>query len=258
MTLICDSKKSFYDGISNKLKSNKLSSRDWWSILKEVISPTSNSVIPPLESNGNIYTDEIDKANILNQFFQSQTFLNEQNATIPDLIPYKTNSFLNSLNLTPISVHCILKQLPLGKATGPDGLSNSILEELSTELSEPLCSFYNLSLRTGIVPSSYKMGNVCSIFKKDDLSLPSNYRPIALLNSEDKVFERLVFKYLYNHLHDNNILTPLQSGFVPSDSSMNQLTYLYDTFCHALDSGKEVRVVFCDISKAFDRAGMQV
>ena len=34
---------------------------------------------------------------------------------------------------------------------------------------------------------------------------------------------------------------------------MNQLTYLYDTFCHVLDSGKEVRVVFCDISKAFDR-----
>ena len=221
MTLIGDSKKSFYDEISNKLKSNKLSSRDWWSILKKVISPVSNSVIPPLESNGNIYTDEIDKANILNQFFQSQTFLNEQNATIPDLIPYETNSFLNSINLTPIDVHCILNQLPLGKATGPNGLSNRILKELSTELSEPLCSFYNLSLRTGIVPSSYKMGNVCSIFKKDDPSLPSNYRPITLLNSEGKVFERLVFKYLYNHLHDNNILTPLQSGFIPGDSTVN-------------------------------------
>ena len=34
---------------------------------------------------------------------------------------------------------------------------------------------------------------------------------------------------------------------------MNQLTYLYNTFCQALDSGKEVRAVFCDISKAFDR-----
>ena len=34
---------------------------------------------------------------------------------------------------------------------------------------------------------------------------------------------------------------------------MNQLTYLYHTFCEALDAGKEVRAVFCDISKAFDR-----
>ena len=52
---------------------------------------------------------------------------------------------------------------------------------------------------------------------------------------------------------DNNILTPLQSGFIPKDSTINQLTFLYDKFCQALDNGKEVRVVFCDISKTFDR-----
>ena len=49
------------------------------------------------------------------------------------------------------------------------------------------------------------------------------------------------------------IMISLQSGFIPGDSTVNQLTFLYDTFCKALDSGKEVRVVFCDISKAFDR-----
>ena len=66
------------------------------------------------------------------------------------------------------------------------------------------------------------------------------------------MFERLVFKHLFNHFRDN-ILTSLQSGFIPGDSTVNQLTYLYNTFCCALDDGKEVRVVFCDISKAFDR-----
>ena len=40
---------------------------------------------------------------------------------------------------------------------------------------------------------------------------------------------------------------------MPGDYTVNQLTYLYNTFCQALDSGKEVRAVFCDISKAFDR-----
>ena len=58
---------------------------------------------------------------------------------------------------------------------------------------------------------------------------------------------------MHNHFVDNNILTPFQSGFTPGDSTVNQLTYLYNTLCHALDSGKEVRVIFCDISKAFDR-----
>ena len=85
------------------------------------------------------------------------------------------------------------------------------------------------------------------------MSSVSNYRPISLLSCLEKVAERAVFNHLYNHLHENSILTSLQSGFIPGDSPTNQLTYLYDTFSHALDSGKEIRVVFCDISKAFDR-----
>ena len=48
-------------------------------------------------------------------------------------------------------------------------------------------------------------------------------------------------------------MTPLQSGFIPGDSTVNQLLFLYKIFCKVLDAGKDVRVIFCDISKAFDR-----
>ena len=105
----------------------------------------------------------------------------------------------------------------------------------------------------GTVPSSYIEANVWPVPKAGDLSQVSSYRPISLLNSENKVLERLVFKYLFNKLRDNNLLCSLQSGFLPGDSTVNQLSFLYITSCHALDSGKEVRTVFCDISKAFDR-----
>ena len=105
----------------------------------------------------------------------------------------------------------------------------------------------------GIVPSSYKEANVSPVPKKGDLTLVTNYRPISLLNSEAKVFEWLIFKHLYNHIRHNKLLTSLQSGFIPGDSTINQLTFLYNTFCQALDSGKEVRAVFCNISKVFDR-----
>ena len=81
----------------------------------------------------------------------------------------------------------------------------------------------------------------------------SNHCPISLLNAEDKVFEMLIFQYLFNHLQDNNLLSSLQSGFISGDSTISQLTFLYNTFYQALDAGKEVRAVFCDISKAFDR-----
>ena len=58
--------------------------------------------------------------------------------------------------------------------------------------------------------------------KKGDLSLVSNYRPISLLNSVAKLFVKLVFKYLYNHLQENKMLSSLQSGFIPGDSTVNQ------------------------------------
>ena len=65
--------------------------------------------------------------------------------------------------------------------------------------------------------------------------------------------ERLVFKHVFNYLRDNNLISAQQSGFVPGDSTVNQLTPLYNVFFEALDKQKEVRVVFCDITKAFDR-----
>ena len=160
---------------------------------------------------------------------------------------------LKSIALTTDEVESVLKIVPVGKTSGPSGLSNRILRELSHELSIPYCSLFNQSFNTGSVPSSYKEANICPVPKKGDLSVLSNHRPISLLNSEDKVFERLIFEHFYNHLRDNNLFSSLQSGFIPDDSTVNQLTFLYNVFCQALDSGKEVRAVFCDISKAFDR-----
>ena len=71
------------------------------------------------------------------------------------------------------------------------------------------------------------------------------------------ILERIVFKHVYNFLHENNFLTKHQSGFRPNDSTVNQLAYMYHEFCKALDDKKDVRIVFCDISKAFDRVWHQ-
>ena len=58
-----------------------------------------------------------------------------------------------------------------------------------------------------------------------------------------------------NFFNENQVtcIRCLQSGFVPGNSTVNQLVDIYNTFCKALDEEKEVRAVFLDISKAFDR-----
>ena len=65
--------------------------------------------------------------------------------------------------------------------------------------------------------------------------------------------ERITLKYLHNYIVTNSLISPVQSGFTPNDSAVFQLIDLYDTFAKAIDHGKEIRVIFCDISKAFDR-----
>ena len=65
--------------------------------------------------------------------------------------------------------------------------------------------------------------------------------------------ERCIHKHLYNNISENNLFTPSRSVFIQCDSTTFQLLPTYHFVLEAVDSGKEVRVLFCDISQAFDR-----
>ena len=129
-----------YDNIAVKLISKSLSSKDWWSTLKSFITTTNKTCIPSIEYNDIIFSSEHDKANILNNFFESQSLLNDQDAPLPAILPTMVKSELKSIALTTYEVEFVLKIVPVGKASGPNGLSNRILRELSHGLSIPYCS----------------------------------------------------------------------------------------------------------------------
>ena len=91
------------------------------------------------------------------------------------------------------------------------------------------------------------------IFKKGDKHNPSNYRPIVLLSSVGKIFERIIHKHLHNFMIDNNLIYKYQSGFLPNNSTVYQLLEIYHNICMGMEDKKNTCLVFCDISKAFDR-----
>ena len=101
---------------------------------------------------------------------------------------------LENIVLTPDDVKDTLQSLKLSKASGPDGINNRVLKELADELASPLCTLFNFSLSNSAVLTSWKEANVNPIFKKDDPSEVSNYRPISLLNTIGKV-NQLVSTY---------------------------------------------------------------
>ena len=82
-----------------------------------------------------------------------------------------------------------------------------------------------------------------------------NYRPVSLLPICGKIFDRLIFNSLFNYFIENNLLSPHQSGFIPGDSCVQKLISISHEIYNVLDCNLslEVRGVFLDISKAFDK-----
>ena len=199
-----------------------------------------------------IIENDQEKAEILNEYFINQSKLNDANKSPPELAE-PTYERLNRVNITSIDVRDILKSLNPSKASGLDLISTRLLKEGANQLCTPLSKFFNRLIISGQYPQAWKYANVTPVYKKGDKQLPNNYQPISLLSVIGKTMERSVHKYVYNYCTQHKVFTPFQSGFVQGDSTTYQLIKLYDTFCEAVDNGKEVRVVFLDISKAFDR-----
>ena len=93
------------------------------------------------------------------------------------------------------------------------------------------------------------------LFKKGESHLASNYRPISLLSCVAKLMERVLYKHFYNHLITNDLIYAKQSGFLTGHSTVYQLIDIYHQIALSLDnkSNTSTCIVFCDISKAFDR-----
>ena len=239
--------------LASELKEHKsLSPKRWWHIAKSFLGKKNDSTIPPIIDNDTVYFSSQEKANIFNEFFLSHASINTDNATLPRLEPY-TNSHLQNLSIQEKEVLEILKNIDVSKSSGPDEISPKMLKEAAPSISPSLTKLINLSLSSCRVPKAWKKANVLPIHKKNEKAVMNNYRPISLLSCVSKILERVVFKHVFNYFRDNFLITVYQSGFIPGDSTVNQLVQLYHMMCDAVDKKKELRIVFCDISKAFDR-----
>ena len=76
-------------------------------------------------------------------------------------------------------------------------------------------------MESGSFLSEWKKGNVVPIHKKDDKECLKNYRSIFLLPIWGKIFEKFIFNEMFKFFIENELISPNQSGFKPSDSYIN-------------------------------------
>ena len=140
--------------------------------------------------------------------------------------------------------------------------TTSILEPLPTTLvkaclptlSSLITQIVHSSLSNGIVPSVLKTTSVTPILKKPGLNPYefNNYRPISNLPFISKLIERTVACQLQDHLSNNNLFEPFQSGVRPHHSTETALTQITNDLLLASDSGLLTILILLDLSAAFD------
>jgi len=103
----------------------------------------------------------------------------------------------------------------------------------------------------GIFPTRLKFCQIIPLLKKGKKSEITNYRPISLLTSFSKIFEKVIFNRLCNHVNNYNILAHEQYGF-RKNISMEDASYnLINNILDALNNKFTVGGIFCDLTKAF-------
>ena len=155
--------------------------------------------------------------------------------------------------VTPADVRRLLEKLDARKATGSDGIPGSLLQQCADLLSYSLAVLFCTSLRTGTIPSAFKLASVVPLYKAGDPSVPTNYRPVSLLPIVSKLLERVVQHQLVRHLDLTQALPETQFAFRKKCSTEDALCVLTDNLQKARDSGKTTGLCLLDMSKAFDK-----
>ncbi len=257
-TLLCrNSKENYENKLLETLENSNEINKKWWNVSKKLMGKKVVHFMPPLFDNDEVLTDNKDKANLMNMYFTSISTVDSAGKQVPNDILEHPQNLIEHVSCAPEQVKSIIKNLDQNKASGHDNISARMLKLSSSYICDSLCSLINRSLTLGRFPDSLKKANVTPLFKQGHKNDKGNYRPISILPSISKIFERIVYIKLYEFLSESNFFVNFQSGFRANDSTVNQLIDISHLIYRKLKNNEEVIGIYLDISKAFDKVWHQ-
>ena len=237
-------KKSFF---RSKLNNSESNPKKYWQAINEITQRTEDKEITEPDK----MTQE--KANDFNKYFASVGKKIQQNLQQKFLL--QNFSGLTGFNLhheTEVTVGKLIDNIRIDVAVGTDDISAKIIKDAKPTLAPILTEIINLSYDAKIFPDSMKIAKIKALHKKEDNNDFSNYRPISILPTLSKIFERSATDQLIKYLEKNDKLSHNQHAYRKAHNTTTCLFEVTNYLYKLIDQKQIAAVISLDLSKAFD------
>ena len=171
----------------------------------------------------------------------------------PSILNIKEKMNNNVFSFRKVTYEEILSQingLETSKSTQSEDIPLKIIKYNADILANFILQNFNKCIIDGKFPDQLKKADVSPVFKKGNHNDKTNYRPVSILPSLSKIYERLIYNQI-NHMTEN-ALSIFQCGFRKKYSTQHALIAMIEKARKILDKGETFGALLTDLSKAFD------
>ena len=258
---------SFFD--TNKTKTAEL-----WKGIRELVnvSKTKSSSFKLLGVTGDLISNTNIIVNKFNNYFSTigeqvairippgkgsfRDYLTKKDDNNIPLINQPNTFFLEAT--IPQEIEKIIDSLNIKKSVGPMSIPTYLLKIYKEFFSQWISILINQSFECGVFPDILKTAKVTPIHKKDSKLDHLNYRPISLLSTLSKIFEKVIYTRIYTYLTRNKLIYAKQFGFRSTYSVNHALISITERIKQLIDEGNTVCGIFIDLEKAFDTVNHEI
>lgn len=247
--------------LSQKIKNSSDIIKTTWKVINVETGKSKRSMNDlKLKIDGKIIDSSLEVATEFEHFFtdipvSTTKNLNSSPSTAVALLKGNAPECSRDFHFEHVSTSDVLKafkSINVKKTSDLWGVSVHVVKSLIEVIAPDLAVIFNNSIDCGEFPDLMKHSKITPLFKSGSTSDPTNFRPISMLPTFSKIFEKIVLSQLIRHFNTNNLMHSKQFGFTRGRSTTDAAVELTKHIFDAWEESRDALGIFCDLSKAFD------